>query len=72
MNTRIEDMENKDSDFTNSDDDGKEKSHFQFEETYWFQVVHQTTGEIPNKSFIFNKTFGGFIKYVLFKQNHTK
>ena len=42
-------MDNKDSDLTKSDDDGKEKSHFQFEETYWFQGLHQTTGVMPNK-----------------------
>ena len=32
LNTIIEEMENEDSEFTDSDDDDEEKSHFQFEE----------------------------------------
>ena len=47
-------MENKDSDFTNSDKDEEEKSHFQFEETDWFQGVHQITGVLRNKSSMYN------------------
>ena len=35
LNTRIEDMDNEDSDLTNPYDDGDENSHFQFEETDW-------------------------------------
>ena len=50
-------MENEDSNLTNSDDDEKEKSHFQFEEIDWFQGVHQIIGVIPNKSFMFNQNF---------------
>ena len=34
LNTIIKEMENEDSDLNNPDDDGKEKSHFQFQETY--------------------------------------
>ena len=33
LNTRIEEIENEDSDLTDSDDDDKENPHFQFEET---------------------------------------
>ena len=57
MNTRIEEMENKDSNLSNSDNDYEEKSHFQFEEIDWFQGVHQNPGVIPNKRFMFNQTF---------------
>ena len=49
LNTIIEDMDNEDSDLTDSYDDDKENSHFQFEETDWFQGVHQITGILPNK-----------------------
>ena len=70
LNTIIEDMDNEDSDLTNSDDDdGEENSHFQF---YWFQGVNQTTGLLPNKIFVFNQTFYKRSDGVLFKQNHTK
>ena len=31
LNTRIEEMDNEDYYLTNADDDGKEKSHYQFE-----------------------------------------
>ena len=31
LNARIEEMGNEESDLSNSDDDGKEKSHFQFD-----------------------------------------
>ena len=48
MNKRIEETENKDSDLNDPDDDGKEKSHFQFQETYWLQGVQKTTGVLPN------------------------
>ena len=65
-------MENEDSEFTDSDDDDEEKSHFQFEEKDWFQVVHQITGVIPNISFMFNQTFDKSIIKVLFKHTHTK
>ena len=34
LNKRIEETENKDSDLNDPDGDGKEKSHFQFQETY--------------------------------------
>ena len=64
-------MENEDSELTNSDDDDEEKSHFQFEETDWFQGVHQITGVLPNKSFMFNQNFEKRIEEVLFKQNKT-
>ena len=57
LNNIIEEMDNEDSDLTDSDDDDKEKSHFQFEETDCFQGVHQITGVIPNKRFMLNKTF---------------
>ena len=50
-------MENDESDLTNSDYDGKLKSHFQFEEIEWFQGVHQITGVLPNKRIVFNQTF---------------
>ena len=43
VNPIIEDMDNEDSDLTNSDDNDIEKSHFQFEETDWFQGVHEIT-----------------------------
>ena len=36
LNTRIEETRNEDSGLTDSDYDDKEKSHFQFVETYWF------------------------------------
>ena len=72
LNNRIEEMENEDSDLTDSDDDDKEKSHLQFDETYWFQGVHQITGVLPNKNFMFNQTFEKCIKQVSFKNNHTK
>ena len=49
LNTRIEEMDNEDSYLTDSDDDHKEKSHFHFEETDWFQGVHQITGVPLNK-----------------------
>ena len=56
LNTIIEDTENGDSDLTNADDDDvNEKSYFQFEETDWFQGVHQTTRVLPNKVSVFNK-----------------
>ena len=44
LNTRIEEMENEDSDLIDSDDNNKEDSHLPFEETYWFQGVNQITG----------------------------
>ena len=50
-------MKNEDSDLTDSDYSGKEKSHLQFGETDWFQEVHQTTGVLPNKDFMFNQSF---------------
>ena len=55
LNTIIEEMENTQSDLSNSDDN-KEKSHLQFEETDWSQGMHQITSVIPNKNFMFNKT----------------
>ena len=33
-------MENEDSELTDSDEDGNEKSNFKFEETDWFQGVY--------------------------------
>ena len=57
LNNRIEDIDNEGSDLTDSDDDDEEKSHFQFEGKYWFQGVHQITGVLPNKSFMFNQNF---------------
>ena len=60
LNSIIEDMDNEDSDLTNSDEDDEENSHFQFEEIYWFQVVHKITvvlPKLPNKSFVFNQYF---------------
>ena len=43
LNTRIEEIEHEDSDLTNLDEDNKEKWHFSFEESEWFQGVYQTT-----------------------------
>ena len=57
LNTRIANIENKYSELTNSDDDDKENLDLQFEDTYWFQEVHQTTGVLPNKGSMFNETF---------------
>ena len=57
LNNIIENMDIEDPDLTDLDDDGDEKSQLQFEGKYWFQGVHKTTGLIPNKSFVFNKTF---------------
>ena len=51
MNTIIEEIDNEYSDLTNSDDEDKETSHFHFEEIEWFEGVHQTTGELPNRGF---------------------
>ena len=34
--------------------------------------VHQTTGVIPNRVFVFNQTIKKIIDEVLFKHNHTK
>ena len=62
LDTKIVDMENEDYDWTDSDDDDKYNSHFQFEETYWFQGVHQTTVVIPKKIFMFNQTFEQIIE----------
>ena len=67
MNIRIEEMEHEDSDLTNSDGEDKERQNLQFEETCWFQGVHQTTGVPHNKGFMFNQTFDKSIKEVLFK-----
>ena len=70
LNTIIEEMDNEDSDLTNSyDDEGEENSHFQF---YWFQGVNQTTVLLPNKIFVFNQTFDKRSDGVLFKHDHTK
>ena len=44
LNAIIKDMENKDSELTNSEEDGNENSHLQFEGTDWLQGVYQTTG----------------------------
>ena len=57
LKIRIKETENENSDLKNADDNGKEKSHFQLEETYLFQGMHQTTGVLQNKIFMFNKTF---------------
>ena len=48
-------MDNEDSDLTNLDDDEQENSHLQFEETDWFQGVHQITVVLPNESLILIK-----------------
>ena len=72
FNTIIEEIENEESDLTDSDGDDKEKSQFKFEEAYLFQEFHQIAVVLPNKSFMFNQTFEKFIEEVLFKQNHTK
>ena len=50
----------------------KKKSHFHFEEKYWFQGVHQITGVLPNKNFMFNQTSEKRIDDIFFKHNHTK
>ena len=65
-------MDNEDSDLTDSDDDDKENPHFQLEEIDRFQWLHQITGVLPNKRFMFNQTFEENIEDVLFKKNHTK
>ena len=57
MNNRIEDIDNGDSDLTNSDGNNKETLNFQFDETDWFQGVHHFTGVPQNKSLVFNQTF---------------
>ena len=67
LNARIEDMDNEDSDLTNSDDDDEEKSYFQFEETDWSQGVHQLTGALPNKRFMFIQTLKKRIDEFFFK-----
>ena len=72
MDTKSEETENEYSDLTDSDYYDKEKSHFQFEEIDWFQRVHQTTGVLPDKNFMFNQTFGKMNEEVLFKHNYTK
>ena len=72
LNAIIEGMDNKDSELTDSDDDDKENSHFQFGETDWFQGMHQPIRVLPNKSFMFNQNFEKRIYEVLFKYNHTK
>ena len=41
MNTKIEDMDNKDSYLNYLDDDDKEKSHSHFEELDWFKGVQR-------------------------------
>ena len=50
LSTVIEDMENEDSDLIDSDNDDEENSHLQFEETDWFQGVHQITGVVSKKN----------------------
>ena len=60
-------MGNEYSDLTNSDADNEELLHYHFGETYWFQGVHQTTGMVLNKNFVFNQTFGKSTGEVLFQ-----
>ena len=50
-------MDNKESELNYSYGDGDGNSYLQFEETEWFQGVHQITGVILNKRFMFNQTF---------------
>ena len=65
-------MKNEDSDLVDSYYDEEEKSNFQFGGTDWFRGMHQITGVLQNKIFMFNKTFEEITEEVLFKQNHTE
>ena len=57
MNTTIEEVEYEDSELTNEYEDDKYNLYYHFEESDWFQGVHQTIGVPQNKGLMFNKTF---------------